>query len=69
MKGSVSTVQENSPGLVIYLQQEGRGIGLANKIHAYRLQEVDGLDTVRGVIVLYRALPPDILKGEPLCSA
>ena len=39
-------LQENGPGLVIYLQQEGRGIGLANKIHAYRLQEVDGLDTV-----------------------
>lgn len=38
-------MQENGPGLVIYLQQEGRGVGLANKIAAYAMQE-KGLDTV-----------------------
>jgi GTP cyclohydrolase II len=45
-------------GLVIYLQQEGRGIGVVNKVKAYACQIRDGLDTVDGNRVL--GLPDDL---------
>jgi hypothetical protein len=50
-------IQLNPPGIVIYLWQEGRGIGLANKIAAYKLQE-QGLDTVDANRAL--GLPDDL---------
>lgn len=42
---SMRMIEKEGKGVVIYMQQEGRGIGLMNKIAAYKLQE-QGLDTV-----------------------
>lgn len=57
MRGAMKMIATEGKGVLLYIRQEGRGIGLTNKLKSYALQE-QGLDTVDANIHL--GLPPDL---------